>query len=60
MVVVLPIVLFFVVLGYVGWKRRGNPGEAGTDPQAHRNLGADGGPPNERPQNFGGIGGGGF
>jgi hypothetical protein len=38
MILVIPVLLFFVVLGVVVWRRRGNPeGQLGTDPQAHRN-----------------------
>jgi hypothetical protein len=41
-------------------RRRGNPGERGTDPRANRDLGADAGPPMTNPLGGGTHGGSGF
>jgi len=63
MVIVIALIVFGVVAALAVWwpRRHGNTGETGTDGQAHRNLGSNGGPPVPRPgNNFGGGGGTGF
>jgi len=50
MIVIVPVLLFLAVLGYVAWTRRKDPrGDAGIDQQAHRNIAANGGVPLDPP-----------
>ena len=63
MIVVIALILFTAVATLAVWwpRRHGNTGTDGADPQAHRNLGSNGGPPVPRPgNNVGGGGGSGF
>ncbi len=48
-----------VPIALLVWRRRsGATGAVGTDPQAHRDLGANGGPPtSSRTDGWGGVGG---
>lgn len=54
------VAIVLVVVGLLLWGRRhGNAGARGTDPQAHRNLAANGGVPMTNPHGGGTSGGAG-